>query len=176
LALSVAQETTPVAGPDREVSAIGPHQAAVDDLTRAYNDIADGYGRIHDAASIAHGQELISRGIEQLKSSAQRGRSLAPLSAADRSILTTSKGPELLRAVDRVIRELQRLKAMQGLKSDFDRLIAAYIQVRQEIDREIQGSGAPPSSVGGPPGLSPPPAPRLPIGPRSPRRSLRNRR
>jgi hypothetical protein len=62
----------------------------------------------------------------------------------------------LLQAVDRVIHELQRLRATPGLRSDFDRLIAAYTRVRQEIEQEIH----PGRSVQ--PGAGPPPAPGPP--------------
>ena len=113
------------------------HQEAIDALIRAYNDIADGYARIGDAISIARGEERITRGVEQLKAAAQRGRGLPPLPAAERAALVAEKGPALIQAVDRVIQQIQRLKATPGLRSDFDRLIDAYTRTRQEIDREM---------------------------------------
>jgi hypothetical protein len=114
------------------------HREAVDALIRAYNDIADGYARIRDADSIPDGRGLISRGVEQLKSAAQRGRGLPPLSPADRAALNRGNGPPLIQAVDRVLGELRRLKATPGLRSDFDRLIEAYTRVRRDIQREIE--------------------------------------
>jgi hypothetical protein len=63
------------------------------------------------------------------------------------------------RAIDRIIQELQRLKSTPGLKSDFDRVLAAYTKVRQEIDREIQGR------VDIPAGPAPAPAPAFPLRP-----------
>ena len=157
-------------------SAGGPaaHQAVVDDLTRAYNEIADGYAQIDDAATIPRGEGRISRGVEQLKAAAERGRSLPPLQPDNYAVLTGSKGPSLLQAVYRVIQQLRRLKATQGIKSDFDRLIDAYTRTRQEIDGRcrvpgpdrpgIPGSAGPESSV----------APRIP--PPGPTRRPRGRR
>jgi hypothetical protein len=132
------------------------HQEAIEALIRAYNDIADGYAQIGDAISIARGEERITRGVEQLKAAAQRGRGLPPLPAAERAALVAEKGPALIQAVDRVIQQIQRLKATPGIKSDFDRLIEAYTRTRQGIDREMN-----PQAVQ----LRAPNIPRLPAPP-----------
>jgi hypothetical protein len=116
---------------------VDQHRQAVEALVRAYNDIADGYARIRDMGSIPDGNGRISRAVEQLRSAAQRGRSLPPLSPNDREAVIRHGGPPLLGAIDRVLGELRRLKATPGLRSDFDRLIDAYTLARQEIQREI---------------------------------------
>jgi hypothetical protein len=160
---TVAESAQPKPSPASraEVSGTAAHQTAIDALASAYNDIADGYAQIRDAASILGGEERIARAVERLKAAAQRGRSLPPLQAADRAAFARSSGPPLLRAVDRVILELRRLRATPGIKSNFDRLIDAYIQARREIDREIQGiSSGPPNPAGTGPGVPRPPGPR----------------
>jgi hypothetical protein len=164
--------------PDTGSSTImnGPqaHRAVIDDLIRAYNDIADGYAQISDATSIFRSEGRIARGVDQLRAAALRGRSLPPLPPDELAVLTGSKGPALLQAVDRVIQQLRRLKATPGIKSDFDRLIDAYTRARQEIEREIQSSGNGPSQR---PNFDRPPAPNFPrIAPPAPPRRLRGRR
>ncbi len=165
----------PSAASSTEESGTAAHQAAIDDLASAYNDIADGYAQIRDAASIRGGEERIARAVERLKAAAQRGRNLLPLQAAERAAFARSSGPPLLRAVDRVIQELRRLKATPGIKSDFNRLIDAYTRARQEIDREIQGNSAGPTAHTGP--VARPPAPNGPrLGRPGPRGRPRGRR
>jgi hypothetical protein len=113
------------------------HREAVDALIRAYNEIADGYARVRDAGSIPSGNGPISRGVAQLRSAAQRGKNLPPLSPPERQALVRQTGPALLQAVDRVLGELRRLQTTPGLRSDFDRLIAAYTRTRDEIQSEL---------------------------------------
>ncbi len=120
--------------------AASQHREAVDALIRAYNLIAEGYARIHDADSIAAGREQVARGAVQLRASAHRGRGLPALSPAERKALIGQAGPELLAAIDRVLAQLRRLREVQGIRSDFDRLIDAYTQSRHEIQRELDGA------------------------------------
>ncbi len=121
-----------------ESGLVAQHREAVNTLIRAYNDIADGYARIRDVGSIPHGNGPVARAVEQLRSAAQRGRSLPPLSPGDREVVIRHGGPPLLGAIDRVLGELRRLKEIPGLKSDFDRLIDAYTRAHEEIQREIE--------------------------------------
>jgi hypothetical protein len=143
----VAQESQPGrGGPAASLPGdlLAQHQRAVADLVGCYNEIADGYALIRDGASIARGQEALTRGAARLKTAAQHGRELPTLPAADRLVVAQTHAQALLGAIDRIIRELQRLKATPGLKSDFDRSIAAYSTIRQQIDREIHGQVNPP--------------------------------
>jgi hypothetical protein len=176
-ASTVAESASPQLGPvsGGEASGTAAHQAVIDTLAAAYNDIADGYARIRDAASIPLGEERVAHAVERLKSAAESGRSLPPLEPAERAAFARSSGPPLLRAVDRVIGELRRLKATPGLKSNFARLIDAYTRTRQEIDREIQGNpSGPPAQFG--PGPRPQPSNIPRPGPMGPRGRLRGRR
>jgi len=86
---------------------------------------------------IASGDVPISYGVAQLRSAAQRGKNLPPLSPPERQALVRQTGPALLQAVDRVLGELRRLQATPGLRSDFERLIAAYTRTREEIQSEL---------------------------------------
>jgi hypothetical protein len=171
----VAEGSQPKADTGSSTIVNGPqtHRAAIDDLIRAYNDIADGYAQISDANSIFRSEGRIARGVDQLRAAALHGRSLPPLPPDELAVLTGSKGPALLQAVDRVIQQLRRLKATPGIKSDFDRLIDAYTRARQEIEREIPSSGIGPSQG---PNFGRPPAPAPPrIAPPGPPRRLRGR-
>lgn len=113
-------------------------------------------------------------GVDQLKAAAERGRTLPPLQPDEHAVLTGSKGPSLLQAVDRVIEQLRRLKATPGIKSDFDRVIDAYTRARQAIDREMQG---PATGRAQTPNFGWPPAPFPQRGlPPGPQRRLRGRR
>jgi hypothetical protein len=116
---------------------VDQHREAVDALVRAYNAIADGYARIRDMNSLPDGNGSIARAVDELRSAAQRGRSLPALSPDDREVVIRHGGPALLGAIDRVLGELRRLKETPGLRSDFDRLIEAYTRARQEVQREI---------------------------------------
>jgi hypothetical protein len=139
VAVADAPEPSPGSAPAPQPSGpVDHHREAVDNLVRAYNDIADGYARIRDASSIPEGNGPITRAVEQLRSAAQRGRGLPPLSPEDREVVIRHGGPPLLGAIDRLLGELRRLKATPGLRSDFDRLIEAYSRARQEIRREIE--------------------------------------
>ncbi len=113
------------------------HREAVNAIVRAYNDVADAYARVRDAGSLPDGNAAISRAVEQLRSAAQRGRSLLPLSPEDRDVVIRQGGPSLLVAIDRVLGELRRLKETAGLRSDFGRLIDAYTRTRQDVQREL---------------------------------------
>jgi hypothetical protein len=142
-AVAEAPEPSPGSGPAPPPGAgasgsVDQHRQAVDALIRAYNEIADGYARIRDVHSIPDGDGPVGRAVEQLRSAAQRGRRLPPLSPEDREAVIRHGGPALLRAIDRVLGELRRLKATPGLRSDFDRLIDAYTRARQEVQREIE--------------------------------------
>jgi hypothetical protein len=137
---AVVKAAEPKPSPPPIARPAGPailHREAVDALIRAYNEIADGYARIYDAGSIRAGNAPVSHGVAELKSAAKRGRSLPPLPPPERQALVRQTGPALLDAVDRVIGELRRLQATPGLRSDFDGLIAAYSQMREEIQSEI---------------------------------------
>ncbi len=127
-------ESTPAPKPG---SSAPEHRRVVEAVIGAYNEIADGYSRIRDADSIRQGSRQVARAAEQLRSMAQRGRTLPPLSPSEREELIRQNGPPLLQAVDRILGELRRLKETQGLRSDFDRLIDAYTRTRQEIEREV---------------------------------------
>jgi hypothetical protein len=127
-------ESTPAPKPG---SPAPEHRRVVEAVIGAYNEIADGYSRIRDADSIRQGSRQVARAAEQLRSMAQRGRTLPPLSPTEREELIRQNGPPLLQAVDRILGELRRLKETQGLRSDFDRLIDAYTRTRQEIEREV---------------------------------------
>jgi hypothetical protein len=167
---SEVSEPRPDTGSSTVASGPEAHRAVIDALIRAYDNIADGYAQINDAASIPRGEGRIARGAEELKAAAERGRSLPPLQLDEHAVLTGSKGPSLILAVERVIQQLRRLKATPGIKADFDRLIDAYTRTRQEIDREMQSAGTGPSRS---PSLGGPPAPSAPRGrpPGPPRRS-----
>lgn len=115
----------------------GQHLEAITALTNAYQKIADGYARIRDADSIAEASGAVALGVADLKSAATRGKSLPPLSPSDRQALVRQAGPPLIQAVERVLAELRRLQGTPGLRSDFDRLIAAYTRTREEIRREV---------------------------------------
>jgi hypothetical protein len=136
----VADLARPKSNPPPSPQPAGPtqrHREAVDALIRAYNEIADGYARVRDARSIPSGNGPISRGVAQLRTAAQRGKNLPPLSPPERQALVRQTGPALLQAVDRVLGELRRLQATPGLRSDFERLIAAYTRTREEIQGEL---------------------------------------
>jgi hypothetical protein len=113
------------------------HRQAIEAVVRAYNEIADGYVRIRDGGSIADGNAAVARGVADLRSASERGKSLPPLSPGRRQVLAGQAGPALLRAVDRVLGELRRLRATPGLRSDFDRLIDAYTRTREAIRHQI---------------------------------------
>lgn len=120
--------------------AVSRHRETVEDLIRAYNLIADGYARIRDTNSIAAGRAQIARGAVQLRASAHRGKSLPALSRDERKALIRQSGPHLLRAIDRVLDELRRLKATDGIRSDFDRLIDAYTHSRQQAQHALDSA------------------------------------
>ncbi len=115
---SVADTSGPSSrsAPEPRRTAVEQHREAVDALIRAYNEIAEGYARIRDADSIRQGSEQVTRASERLKSSAQRGRTLPALPPSARQELASQTGVRLLEAVDRVLAELQRLKATPGLR------------------------------------------------------------
>lgn len=113
------------------------HREIVDNLARAYNEIADGYASIRDAGTLPEGNAMVARGTKDLRWASDRGKTLPPLPASHRSALVRQAGPSLLRAVDRVLDELRRLRETRGLKGDFDRVLTAYTRTRDAIRREI---------------------------------------
>lgn len=142
VAANTEEPTPPAAAPGAKPAAtpspaVSRHRETVDDLIRAYNQIADGYARIRDTSSIAAGRALVARGAVQLRASAHRGKTLPALSPAERKALIQQSGPPLLRAIDRVLDELRRLQATDGIRSDFDRLIDAYTRSREQVQREV---------------------------------------
>jgi hypothetical protein len=138
---TIADVPQPTPGPATTPQPGGPeaqHREVVEALIRAYNEIADGYFRIHDADSIPQGRDLIDRGVEHLRTAAQQGRNLPGLSPGERQAVIRWGVPPLIVSIERVLRELRRLKATPGVRSDFDRLIDAYTRAREEAQRELE--------------------------------------
>lgn len=143
VAVKTEPKSEPVAeskSPPPPSPAVSRHRETVDDLIRAYNQIADGYARIRDTHSIAAGRAQVARGAVQLRASAHRGKALPALAPAERKELIQQSGPQLLQAIDRVLDELRRLKATEGIRSEFDRLIDAYTRSREQVQRELDAA------------------------------------